>query len=109
MLLPPALAERYHRGFSFFSSTVSRLDQQILGRFIGGGYFERYLNKMRTVYRGKRDILLEALKPMRTGFDVSGEDAGLHLLLREKTAPMSIADAARGNRSWRGRQEKPAL
>lgn len=93
MLLPPALAERYHRGFSFFSSTVSRLDQQILGRFIGGGYFERYLNKMRTVYRGKRDILLEALKPMRTGFDVSGEDAGLHLLLREKTAPMSIADA----------------
>ncbi len=93
MLLPPALAERYHRGFSFFSSTVSRLDQQILGRFIGGGYFERYLNKMRTVYRGKRDILLEALKPMRTGFDVSGEDAGLHLLLREKTAPMSIAGA----------------
>ena len=66
------------------------LDQRLLDRFIREGYFERYQNKMRTCYRGKRDALLAALEPLADRFDVNGEGAGLHLLLTEKCDPLPL-------------------
>lgn len=81
MVLPEALLERYAAECSFYSCTVSRIDQSILNEFIGEGYFERHLNKMRKLYRAKHDLLLECLGEMRNAFSVSGENAGLHLLL----------------------------
>lgn len=81
MVLPDALLERYRKDCSFYSCTVSRIDQSILNEFIGEGYFERHLNKMRKLYRVKHDLLLECLARLRTAFRVSGENAGLHLLL----------------------------
>lgn len=90
MLLPDALMRRYRSSLYFLSSTVSRLDQRLLDRFIREGYFERYQNKMRTCYRGKRDVLLGALGPLADRFEVSGEGAGLHLLLTEKCDPLPL-------------------
>ncbi|MDO4284986.1 MAG: PLP-dependent aminotransferase family protein [Eubacteriales bacterium] len=84
MILPYSLLERYYAGCRFFSSTVSRLDQSILNEFIRDGYFERYLNKMRNIYRGKHDLMLQGLQPFHSRFLVSGAGAGLHLLLTEK-------------------------
>lgn len=81
MVLPPVLLERYRESCSFYSTTVSRIDQKILEEFIKGGYFERHLNKMRKRYRDKHDYLLELLKPFQKQFKISGENAGLHLLL----------------------------
>lgn len=81
MVLPQALLERYAAECSFYSCTVSRIDQSILDEFIGEGYFERHLNKMRKLYRAKHDLLLECLADMGKDFRVSGENAGLHLLL----------------------------
>ena len=84
MVLPEALLEVYRRDCSFYSCTVSRIDQRILNEFIRDGYFERHLNKMRMRYRAKHDLLLAGLEPFRTAFGISGEDAGLHLLLTAK-------------------------
>lgn len=84
MVLPESLLEVYRRDCSFYSCTVSRIDQSILNEFIRDGYFERHLNKMRKIYRGKHDLLLELLKPFQQRFAVSGENAGLHLLLTAK-------------------------
>lgn len=84
MVLPYPLLERYRRECGFFSSTVSRIDQTILNEFISDGYFERYLNKMRKRYRTKRDFLLGELKDFEQDFTVSGENAGLHILLKDK-------------------------
>lgn len=84
MALPYPLLEKYRRECSFFSSTVSRIDQTILNEFIRDGYFERYLNKMRKVYRAKHDLLLGELKGWEADFAVSGENAGLHVLLTDK-------------------------
>lgn len=84
MVLPYPLLEKYRRECSFFSSTVSRIDQTILNEFIREGYFERYLNKMRKVYRAKHDLLLGELKGWEADFAVSGENAGLHVLLADK-------------------------
>lgn len=81
MVLPPRLLKRYQKECYFYSSTVSRIDQRILNEFIRDGYFERYLNKTRKIYREKHDILLQELKPFLKRFRISGEDAGLHLLL----------------------------
>ena len=84
MVLPDALLERYRREYAFYSCTVSRIDQSILNEFIRDGYFERHLNKMRKIYQGKHELLLECLQPMRESFRISGENAGLHLLLTSK-------------------------
>ena len=84
LVLPEALLARYRRDCSVYSCTVSRIDQSILNQFIGAGHFERHLNKMRKIYRAKHDLLLECLADMRDAFRVSGENAGLHLLLTAK-------------------------
>ena len=81
MVLPESLLEVYRRECSFYSCTVSRIDQRILNEFIRDGYFERHLNKMRMRYRSKHDLLLNGLEPFRKEFTISGEDAGLHILL----------------------------
>ncbi len=84
MVLPDSLLEKYRERCYFYSTTVSRIDQKILDEFIRGGYFERYLNKMRKYYKDKHDLLLELLKPFGNHFEIGGENAGLHLLLTAK-------------------------
>ena len=86
MVLPESLLEVYRRDCSFYSCTVSRIDQRILNEFIRDGYFERHLNKMRMHYRAKHDLLLAELEPFKKAFTISGENAGLHLLLTAKGA-----------------------
>lgn len=90
MVLPETLLKRYRESCYFYSTTVSRIDQKILDEFIREGYFERYLNKMRKYYREKHDLLLECLKPFQNAFQITGENAGLHLLL---TSKKSISEA----------------
>ncbi len=85
MVLPEALLTVYRQRGALFSSTVSRIDQTVLNAFLESGVFERHLNKMRKVYKTKHDLLLTELKPFRKRFWISGEHAGLHLLLRDKT------------------------
>lgn len=89
MVLPKPLLELYEKNAGFLSSTVSRIDQAILNEFIAGGHYERYLNKMRKIYRSKHDCLLECLRPFRHRFDISGENAGLHIVLVSREAGIS--------------------
>ena len=84
MVLPKNLLNIYERDFGFFSSTVSRIDQKLLGRFLAEGGFERHLNRMRSIYKNKHDALLEALEALEDEFWISGEHAGVHVLLRSK-------------------------
>ena len=81
LVLPKGLMERYEERCSCFSSTVSRIDQAVLEEFLKSGAFERHLNRMRKEYSKKHEILLEGLKPFLKNFRVSGENAGLHVLL----------------------------
>lgn len=105
LVLPRQLLTRYQESCGFFASTVSRIDQRILNEFIKNGYFERYLNKMRKLYKEKHDYLLELLKPFEKSFMISGENAGLHILLTSKKKisekRMTEAAAANGIRLYR--------
>lgn len=82
LVLPPALLSAYKEEYAGFGSLVSRLEQRVLCEFIRGGYFERHLNKMRTVYRGKRALLERALRgAFGPSLGMQGENAGHHLLV----------------------------
>ena len=82
LVLPETVCSLYKERCGFISSTVSKVDQLILQKFIEEGYYERHLNKTRALYRNRHDVLLNALKDMTTDFMISGENAGVHLLLR---------------------------
>ncbi|MGN1187400.1 MAG: PLP-dependent aminotransferase family protein, partial [Lachnospiraceae bacterium] len=81
MVLPDTLMDSYAKVGVRYSNTVSRIDQNIVNLFIKEGYYERHLNKMRGIYKAKHDALLAALKKMGKGYKISGESAGLHILL----------------------------
>lgn len=85
MVLPLKLLKLYKENCGFYASTVSRIDQRILNEFIRDGYFERYLNKMRKIYREKHDFLLSRLSAFEKEFVISGENAGLHLLVKSRS------------------------
>lgn len=82
MVLPKVLLDIYRKNFYYYSSTVSRVDQCIMTNFINGGYFERHLNKMRKIYKGKHDLMIQGLKIFEDKIRIEGENAGLHLVIR---------------------------
>lgn len=84
MVLPRPMIRTYQERCGFYACTVGRVDQEVLERFLKEGFYERHLNKMRALYRAKHDRLLAALKPIAKGFSISGEHAGMHLLLTAK-------------------------
>ena len=97
LVLPEPLLEKYQEKCRFYATTVSRIDQEILTRFIRDGYYERHLNRMKGVYRAKHDLLMELLRPFQSQFAVRGEKAGIHLRLEEKKNRQS-GGAAEENR-----------
>lgn len=83
MVLPPQLLKRYRQDFAFYSCTVSRFEQQCLCRFIRDGHFSRHLNRARTLYRARRDTLMQELERMAPegAIQFSGGQAGTHLIV----------------------------
>ena len=82
MVLPPHLLDRYRQKLSFYICPVPTVEQKCLSLFIERGHFERHLNRMRTIYRKKREFLVEKLADVSEHIAILGENAGLHLYLR---------------------------
>lgn len=87
MVLPGHLAKAFSEELDFYSCTVSNFEQYVLARFIGEGYFEKHINRMRNYYHDKRDRLLKQIENSRITdcCSISEEDAGLHFLLKIDT------------------------
>ena len=81
MVLPNQLLKIYEEEFSFYHSTVSRIDQHILAKFIRQGMFEKHLNRMRKVYRQKRDIVISTIRACTDQISIIGGNSGLHIVL----------------------------
>ncbi|MDZ5724748.1 PLP-dependent aminotransferase family protein [Acetobacterium sp. K1/6] len=82
MVLPEALLKAYLEIADAISSPVSSLEQKMIGAFISDGVFEKHVNKMRKVYKGKRIVLMNALKQWGDRVKITGENAGHHLLVQ---------------------------
>lgn len=80
MVLPKPLLQLYEKN-TYYSQTVSRIDQMVVNEFLQGGYFERHLNRMRSIYKSKHDVLLNELKTWGNSVKVFGENSGLHVLV----------------------------
>jgi GntR family transcriptional regulator/MocR family aminotransferase len=82
MVLPEELLKIYRENLSFIICPVPGINQKVLHKFIEGGYFERHLNRMRNIYRKKREILVGELAKLNGSIEIIGADAGLHLLIK---------------------------
>ena len=83
MVLPKPLLHDFAGRLGFYSCTVPTFEQYVLATFIREGYFEKHVNRMRSLSRKKRDQLLSLLEssPIRALCSISEENAGLHFLL----------------------------
>nr|WP_309296381.1 MULTISPECIES: PLP-dependent aminotransferase family protein [unclassified Sporosarcina] len=81
MVLPPMLLDKYRQAFIPYSSSVPRIDQHILARFMADGQFSRHLNRMRKIYRRKMQTLTDMLKAYEPYVSFTGDEAGMHILL----------------------------
>lgn len=84
MVLPPALMERFRRDLGFYSCTVTTFDQNILADLLEQGEFERHIIRMRSLYTRKRNALIAGMREsgLMDVAEISGEETGLHFLLR---------------------------
>lgn len=82
MVLPERLLKSYREKLSFYICPVPTVEQKALHRFIDEGHFERHLNRMRNIYREKRESLVSAIRQALPAAEISGANAGLHILLR---------------------------
>lgn len=87
MVLPQRLKEQFDKKLSFYSCTVSAVDQLALARFIEQGDYERHINRMRTYYRSLRDALISALMNSSFASRVSfySQDSGIHFVMQVQT------------------------
>jgi GntR family transcriptional regulator/MocR family aminotransferase len=80
LVVPHSLLARFlrHRdAFDLFSPT---LYQSALTDFIAEGHFARHVRRMRSIYRQRRDALVEALhRRLRDQLEIVNADAGMHL------------------------------
>jgi GntR family transcriptional regulator/MocR family aminotransferase len=72
MVLPSCLMKQYMERLSFILCPVPLMEQKVLARFILEGYFERHLNKMRNIYKKKRDILVKSIQDSDRSVDILG-------------------------------------
>lgn len=81
MVLPSHLIKKFNEKLSYILCPVPMMEQKVLCRFIQEGYFERHLNKMRNIYKKKRELLVKSILELNSPIKILGADAGLHLLL----------------------------
>jgi GntR family transcriptional regulator/MocR family aminotransferase len=86
MVLPWKLLEIYHKEFFVYSSTVSRFEQHTLSKFISEGYLQRHLNRIKNIYKKRRDMIISELKKLPYPVKIYGEHSGLHLLVQVNDA-----------------------
>ncbi len=83
MVLPPKLIAVYQKQYQPFNCPVSKTEQLILADFIKNGNYETHLNRMRKLYRDKREFLKQQLlEAFSKDITIYGENAGQHILLK---------------------------
>lgn len=87
LVLPHSLMATYKHYYHRYNSQVSVLYQTALSDFISSGNYEKHMNRLRTFYRKRQNALLTAVHEVfgNTAI-ISGEGAGMHILLTIKNS-----------------------
>lgn len=93
MVLPKQMLERYQQLFFESASSASLVEQRTLYKFMAEGYWERHLRKMRTLYKKKHDMLVQAVnRHFGEQAVIIGQGAGLHVVLELLNSVLSEAE-----------------
>ncbi|MBT2689412.1 PLP-dependent aminotransferase family protein [Bacillus sp. ISL-47] len=80
LVMPASLQQDFEKFNTYQKSTVSRIDQRVAANFMEEGNYTSHIAKMRTLYRGKRNCLIESLSNhLGEQFEIIGGTAGLHI------------------------------
>jgi GntR family transcriptional regulator / MocR family aminotransferase len=83
LIMPTSLQSDFEEFNTYQKSTVSRIDQQVVAKFMEEGNYTAHIAKMRTLYRAKRSCLIESItKHLGEEFEVMGDAAGLHIIVQ---------------------------
>lgn len=83
LIVPPNLVPAFRRAKWLTDRNTPMLEQAALADFIREGHLERHIRRMRRIYSGRRDALLESLKKhFGSRATVFGDAAGMHALVR---------------------------
>lgn len=85
MVLPWRLLETYREKLGFYACTVPVLEQQVLARFLSGGFYEQHLARMRKEQRLRRGAVLSAFRESALPHRIREQEAGMHFLLEVET------------------------
>ena len=79
---PAWLADRAEKVKHLLDFCSPVLEQRALARFLRHGEYDRHVRRMRTVYRRRRDALVQAVDAHLPDTALEGAAAGIHALLR---------------------------
>lgn len=92
VVVPPPLVEAFAEGSAALYREGQLWQQSVLADFIAEGHLGAHIRRMRGLYNQRRQTLLGAItKHFGTELQVSGDNAGLHLVLR---LPPHVDDVA---------------
>ncbi|MGB7088228.1 MAG: PLP-dependent aminotransferase family protein [Phormidesmis sp.] len=107
VVLPVPLIPLFQRAKWLCDRQGALIDHFALADFIGEGHLAKHIRRMRTVYEGRRQVLVSELKNisenaktlnggMRQSAEILGDEAGLHVVARlpsQKSVPNVIEQA----------------
>lgn len=96
MVLPRELLAKYRKNLLFYSCSVSAFEQLTLQAFLKQGHYEQHLNRMRLIYKNRRDTFIKSMAPLANRMSIEGHEAGMHLLLHfhDNTSEKTLVDQA---------------
>lgn len=87
MVLPHELLTIFDKLFGKSANVVPLFEQKALAAMIGGGYFERHINRLKNYYRGVRQELIQAISRLPFETQINDTGSGLHLTVKFPDAP----------------------
>jgi GntR family transcriptional regulator/MocR family aminotransferase len=92
LVVPPLLAETFAKASAELFREGQLQQQAMLTDFINEGHLSSHIRRLRGLYSPRRERLLEAIRShFGERLSISGDDAGLHLVLH---LPQSVDDNA---------------
>lgn len=91
IVLPESLIDLYQEYYHRYNAQVSPIHQLIVADFIDSGFYEQYINRLRTTYKKKHSDLVTAIRSVFHDQAVITGTSGVHILL-DVYSPLS-ADA----------------
>ncbi len=86
LLVPKSFVKTFSHAKWLTDRHTPILEQQVLADFIESGQFERHIRRMRSIYASRREAIRKELEQaFGDSCQVTGDDAGIHVLAKFKT------------------------